>query len=334
MKFLKYTFLAAALMLALVFPAAAQDALSPGDVVEAQLTEESAEYTFSASAGDIIDISLASEDFDALLKIDDADGNELASNDDSDGSDSRLLFVVPEDGEYTVVATSYDGSGSGSYTLITSVIETQTIGYGDTVELTTDGTATMYVSFEGEAGDVINLFGISANEEDIRIELNGDDGTELTYDDDSGSGVNPYIRRYILPTSGSYLVEVKPSYENELSGTVELTLEKTELITLGDAPETLTLGEEIDQEVYRFEAEAGTSYRVTVKAASGEDDLSLSVDILQGESFAQSSMSSTSVSGMSIDFSPDESGTVEVKVRGYFFFDSELTLSVSVQEVA
>ncbi len=334
MKFLRYGWITALLLLALIFPVAAQDAISPGDTVESQLESEAAEYSLTASAGDVIEFALSSDDFDALLTVTNARGNELARNDDSDGSNSRLLFIAPEDGNYTVIAGSYDGSGSGAYTLTARAIEALPARFSEPLELTSDGTNTMYVSFEGEAGDVVNIFANSANEQDIRIELNDLAGDELTYDDDNGPGVDPYIRRFILPSSGTFLVEVKPSYGNELSGTISFTVEKTELITLGEAPEMLTLGEEFDQEIYRFEAEAGQTYRLSVKSIDGEDQLSLSVDISQAGSFTQSTMSSSSVSGMSMDFTPDESGTVEVKVRAFLFLTDEISLTITVEEVA
>src|SRR5262245_4428569 len=68
-------------------------------------------------------IDLESSDFDAYLRVLDSGGKQLASDDDSgDGLNARLRFTPPKDGDYQVVATSFD-SGQGNYLLKIRVLD-------------------------------------------------------------------------------------------------------------------------------------------------------------------------------------------------------------------
>ena len=77
-------------------------------------------YSFTGVEGQRLQITMTSSEFDALLEIGKAEGNfsALASDDDGmgQGTDARLVFDVPEDGEYIVRARSYS-DGRGAYEL-------------------------------------------------------------------------------------------------------------------------------------------------------------------------------------------------------------------------
>ena len=82
------------------------------------------EYVFEAAAGDIITIAMnkTSGDLDPLLRLLDADGDGLTSNDDGGADRNALIsdFSAPYTGEYTIRATRYngaDGSSAGAYEL-------------------------------------------------------------------------------------------------------------------------------------------------------------------------------------------------------------------------
>lgn len=72
------------------------------------------------NAGDEVTVSIESEDFDTYIYVIDAtNGSYIAENDDFEGSYSmsQVNFVAEEGVEYLVKATSFDGSGSGSFEL-------------------------------------------------------------------------------------------------------------------------------------------------------------------------------------------------------------------------
>jgi hypothetical protein len=76
-------------------------------------------YTFAGSTGDIITIDMEAA-FDTYLRVQDSSGREVTFNDDrGDGTfNSRIArFRLPATGTYTILAGSYNDSGSGAYTL-------------------------------------------------------------------------------------------------------------------------------------------------------------------------------------------------------------------------
>jgi thiol-disulfide isomerase/thioredoxin len=56
--------------------------------------------------------------FDTLLRLEDANKKELANDDDGGkGLNSRIVFKAPEDGLYRIIATSFAPAAQGEYTL-------------------------------------------------------------------------------------------------------------------------------------------------------------------------------------------------------------------------
>jgi hypothetical protein len=70
-------------------------------------------------AGRVYLIDMASASFDTYLRLEDSKSNVLAFNDDISAKDlnSRIIFTARTDGNYRVVATSYQNAGRGPYTL-------------------------------------------------------------------------------------------------------------------------------------------------------------------------------------------------------------------------
>jgi serine protease Do len=74
-------------------------------------------HTVKMTAGRTYTIDLASDAFDAFLRLSDAQFKKLAEDDDSGGGlNSRIVFRAKTDGLYHIVATSLDGQ-LGDYTL-------------------------------------------------------------------------------------------------------------------------------------------------------------------------------------------------------------------------
>jgi thiol-disulfide isomerase/thioredoxin len=72
-------------------------------------------YKIKLLEGKSYQIDLKSEDFDAVLRLEDSTGKELAYNDDfKQGSlDSRIIYSISKTGEYRIIATLLDGKQSG-----------------------------------------------------------------------------------------------------------------------------------------------------------------------------------------------------------------------------
>ncbi|MBI3823532.1 MAG: PPC domain-containing protein [Planctomycetes bacterium] len=75
-------------------------------------------YKIKLSEGKKYQIDLKSTDFDAVLRLEDSAGKELAINDDfmAGSFDSRIVYAITKSGEYRIIATCLDGK-PGKFTL-------------------------------------------------------------------------------------------------------------------------------------------------------------------------------------------------------------------------
>ena len=98
--------------------------LRPGQTVSGELrrgddTLSSGEYNdrwaFPVRRGQTYEVSLTSTAFDPYLLVRGPGGLREDNDDGEDGTDSRQQLVLPEDGEYEVLVTSYRPGETGSY---------------------------------------------------------------------------------------------------------------------------------------------------------------------------------------------------------------------------
>ncbi len=298
-------------------------------VVEGELTSDAltAYFSFSGQAGDEVIIRMTSDDFDSYLTLSDEDGVELTYNDDGGGNLNSLIgpFELPETGSYTIEARSLGGTSTGKYTLTLDRAELVDISYGDTVEVELSEQSSMvYLAFDGSYGDVIDVTVTSSDDLDTTLTLNSPYNYQITTDDDSGAGLNPEIRAQLLNDSGRYMLLLSAPFGGE--GTVEVTLNRAELMSLDDGPQTLTFGSERNTNVLTFTGVEDASYRLTVTLTDGSTS-SPSITLTQnGASIA--SMNSYTVTGASLEFTVPDDGEVVVQINEYSYTDLELEVSL------
>jgi hypothetical protein len=158
-------------------------------------------------------IDLESSDFDAYLRVLDASGKQLASDDDGGkGFNARLRFQPPSEGTYQIVATIYD-SGEGNYLLKIRPLKSKATAKTNTPPgqpLLTD----KLVQFDGKlANDSPEVMGkpsqihkvkmspdktyiidLESSDFDAYLRILNSAGKELARDDDSGGNHNARIR--------------------------------------------------------------------------------------------------------------------------------------------
>ena len=118
------------LSLAEMEPERAPEPLAFGTTLEGEIGEGDSRdaedrgfdgYSFSGRQGQRIQAIMRSGDFDTVLRIGRAGGefSALASDDDGlgEGTDSRLNYTLPEDGDYVLRASAYGSEGEGLYSL-------------------------------------------------------------------------------------------------------------------------------------------------------------------------------------------------------------------------
>jgi hypothetical protein len=202
-------------------PAAAQTPIRPGETVTGTLEEgdpQTAEgahydpYVIRGRPGQHVAIRMSSEDFDTHLQW--GSGTDrywmnAAENDDWDGTDSRLVVRLGDEGEYELRAAGFNEDDTGAYELqVTGMPPAPvagTIRPGDTVEgelAETDyaglgGYQDQY-AIRGREGDAITIY-LQSDEFDPFVTFglwrNGE--LDLTlHDDDSGPGTSAELIVY------------------------------------------------------------------------------------------------------------------------------------------
>lgn len=191
-------------------------------------------YEFSALPGQMVTVSLVSDDFDAYLILQSPSG-EIFEDDDSlgSGTDSLVEFEASEFGTYEIWVTSYATEETGAYTLqvLQEVMEIPVFEDRDLVDIEIGGTANGYLEqgdMELDTGEFEDLFAFTAEAGDnIVVDLNSTDfdtyltlitpsGEEITNDDFEGSLEQSQIE-ITLQQGGRYRVHVS-SYAAEESG--------------------------------------------------------------------------------------------------------------------
>lgn len=274
------------LVLALAFPAFAQEStdtptaeavqsnpsIGIGDTVTGELTEDqpALTYVLEAEAGQSLNITLVSEDFDTYLTLLDADGEPITENDDSSRTNSGFAgFVLPPSSSYALLVESYDahtnsGAETGSFTLTVGEQNIQRIEYTQVVqgELTLEEPSKDYL-FTGQAGDVI-VATESSDDFDSYLHLLDSSGTELIYNDDSGGNLNSRIGPYTLPSTGSYTLRAG-SLSSDSAGSFTLTLDKTEVtaVEYNEAVE-VTFDEGDQAKYFTFSGTSGDLVTISV----------------------------------------------------------------------
>ena len=104
-----------------------EGALAEGD---AQLDDGSLYdvHLFDGQAGQIVRITLVSDEFDTFLLLKDASGEELTRNNDgSESSNAEIVFRLQSVGQYQIFANAYNESDRGAYRLTVATADEATL---------------------------------------------------------------------------------------------------------------------------------------------------------------------------------------------------------------
>jgi hypothetical protein len=299
--------------------------------VEDSFTEGSfsALYNFRGQQGDVITISMNSNDFDSYLTLSQSGQTSfpLITDDDSGGNLNSLIgpYTLPSTGNYIITASSLGGTSIGNYTLRLNRVELETLEIGDTVEAEIgENTSALYYSFAGTSGQVISIEVDSDGTLDTTLVVRGPDGYQAGFDDDSGGNYDPEINRLALTQTGSYIIVVQPY---TVGDTGELTLELTESIlrSLDEGPQQVRLNDKQYEEYFSFTGNAGERLRFILTISGGV----ASPNIVVNQNGAQiGSANGTSVSSLIFEVEVPADGDGLVQINDYSYssvvFDIEM----------
>jgi hypothetical protein len=182
------------------------------------------EYTFRGRAGQRIQVDMTSDEFDAFLELGRLDGCDFTSittdDDGGEGTGSRIRYVLEEDGEYVVRATTYS-QGTGPYTLVlaeraVSTRVPQSITSGQAASgslddedevLDTDNSFFDLWTYQGRAGEQVRI-SMESDDFDTYVaigRMEGGEFVEIATMDDGGEGTNSLLE-VTLPEDGEYVI--------------------------------------------------------------------------------------------------------------------------------
>ncbi|MCB9456476.1 MAG: pre-peptidase C-terminal domain-containing protein [Anaerolineaceae bacterium] len=287
--------------------------ISAGVPVNGQIDDSTPaiQYRFMAQAGETIGIRMTrtSGDLDSyVILLDGRTGEALAENDDNTLGTTRDSFlrdfVIPQSGEYVVVATRYQqeiGVTSGEFTLLlegTGRIQGTPprdlaggipIAYGQeaTGEINGDNPVVRY-NFRAEAGDVVNIhMAGTSGDLDPFLALLGPDGQEISSNDDAAPNIrDAHILDLTLPASGPYtILATRYQREQGLSeGGFILSVDASNAgmqrpvdgpageVVRANAPVNGTLDDSHFVAIYTLSGQADETYNIAMTGTSGDLD--------------------------------------------------------------
>jgi hypothetical protein len=303
-------------------------------------------YTFTAEAGDVVNISLKSSQFDAYLELYDTSTTLIARNNDGGGGTDALIraFPLAVSGQYSVKVTSVDGQQGGAYTLLVNKARPASggvIGAGETVVGTiAAGDPTPEYTFTGTAGDIVRIE-LNSTDFDPLVRLINPNGSQLAANDDA-LGQDSLLDRIVLPESGTYTVIVDGfrgvTGRREISGGFALTLdflsggaaaqppqgepaEPQQAQTPSGTPitygETLTGAFNADVQNATFTFDGRTGDVVTIAVDSPDFDAQLYLLDPSGLEIAFDDDSGADLNPLIAEFSLPSDGTYVIIVDGY-----------------
>lgn len=250
---------------------AAQRQIRPGQTINATLTESDPKttergrfhvYTFTARSGQTLVATMRSKDFDTYLTVGRVvSGITDAMKTDDDrggGTDSRIRFVVPQDGSYLLVAQALSEDGRGAYTLqledapAPATATARPIRVGQT--LTGALAATDAVEDDDSYYDTYTITARKGqrlqidmtSEFDAFLNFGKMDGTEFTSirtDDDGGGGTNARLR-ITIPDDGEYVIHAN-SVGPGVTGTYSVAVTEREAPATNATPRAIEPNTEV-----------------------------------------------------------------------------------------
>ena len=201
-------------------------------------------YTIDLEAGEELDLTMQSSDFDAYLHLEDDNGNIVGEDDDSaGGSNANLVLIAPTTATYRVIANTFSEGEYGEYVLAVRRTTPDNVdGIYSGVLNPVDGKSLSTNSYpthtiEAQSGELLDIQ-LTSGTFDTYMEVKDSNGNVVGEDDDGASGTNS---RLTLPihSAGTYTVIVRSFDDNE-SGPYTLTVRRD---AIGEAAE----GERVEQ---------------------------------------------------------------------------------------
>ena len=304
-------------------------------------------YRFSARTGNRYTITLAGAGEgglgDPVLRVIDRDGNEIAMNDDGDGSlNSSVEFIPAANGDVFIEARAYSDAYTGPYALNITAERLPHDNIGNsastggrinagqslqgTLDFPSDADWYRVRLTEGQSYRfTLNATGDSPMDDPL-VRVHDSHGAELAVDDDGGDGLNSYLE-FTAPSTGTYFVEAT-SFGGQAVGGYTLAA------LVGDVPADASTDASLapegdyregmlspagDRDWYRLTLEEGQGVRIGMQATGTPDSIGDPYLVLYGPDGAEITRDDDGGDGLNswLEFQAPAAGAYYVEARGF-----------------
>lgn len=241
-----------------------------GDVVDSSINGGSpnAVYMFQANAGDVVAITMTSDDFTPYLTLTDTYGYQSGYSNYNSGRTAIIgPYTVNQSGEYTVQGQSQSGVIQGDYTLTLTEISLNTLALDTSIEVEVSEDRPAYYTFTAMSGEIVDIMVESNNTVDTSLRLQSPGGYEMLMDENSGDGFDPLLRQVMMQQSGQYVVIVTPAADSG-TGSVTLTMTHSALPSLDDGTQQIGTDGASRRALATFSGTMGETVRLNVRGLS------------------------------------------------------------------
>jgi len=279
---------------------------------------------------------------DPMLRIIDADGNELAMSDDTEESLNSAIDYIPRaNGEVFIEARAYADAYTGAYALNVAAERLPTdaisntrstrgrLDLGESVNGTLEfPTDTDWYRVRLSEGESYRFTLTTAAETgfDPLVRIYDSEGQELGVDDDGGEGLNSYLE-FTAATAGNYFVEAS-GFSEEATGPYTLSALRGDvpgdnttdaaMSVEGDYREGV-LSPAGDRDWFRVELAEGQAVRFHADSAQTADALGDPYLVLYGPDGAEIARDDDGGEGLNafLEYQATAAGAHYVEVRGF-----------------
>jgi len=255
-------------------------AIDPGSVLEYSLLyssfvagDDSSTFTFTGKGGEFADISVSPESvgLDVVIDFLDPSGQSLLDGplDNSYNTEYIRVLRMPEDGDYTVVVSSYDGAPGDFELLVEESYLSNPASFILASGSLDDAEEVHDFPFYTYADELVVFHAKPEFGLDVVVELYNDDTGELLEEKDASTGFEEVV--FFVPEDGNYKFSLV-GYAGS-TGAYDVTLIGSEFVYFELAVGDLVIGRFGPNSLFEYyiSGTAGDTVNITIKTEDGID---------------------------------------------------------------
>lgn len=289
------------------------------------------EWTFNASAGDRVDVSVQPEtDFDVVFNVLNEAGDSIVPGgevDESFGAEEFSNLTIPANGQYTIAVSGFAGA-AGSYDIALSVSEDAPPGSTLLAADTLSSGAEHLFPFSTESGNVTVVAIVEPEGDfDAVVSVYNDDTETLL--DEVDDSFDTETLSYLAPSAGNYYFRIT-GFDGS-SGNYDITLigPPDSIFLLASRDEVQSTFDSTAELDYYYRGDTGEIFTVSV---STNDEIDIVVEIYEDGNFSAPVASvddNLAGEGESLTFTLPDDQLYVIRVREFFGDTGSFVLTIN-----